>query len=229
MPVSGWNSSQPVSLARKSKCHQERRNSPSVASLRPIEACLCTTFSISMSSTLRRSSAEISPFSRLARASLMRCGLSRLPTSSARKGGFVRCMVSLPKTENSVCGGAGHTEMALQHCGIGLQRLARRIMHDGAAFQYHNAVGQPENLLRVLLDNDGADSRAAGNDADRLQKFLDDDRGEPFGRLVQEQHLGIEGECPADRQHLLLAAGKLIAEIAAPLFQPGKHLVDLVD
>ena len=34
-------------LARKSKCHQERRNSPSVASFRPIGACLCTTFSIS--------------------------------------------------------------------------------------------------------------------------------------------------------------------------------------
>src|SRR5579862_2277168 len=232
MPVSGWNSSQPVSLARKSKCHQERRNSPSVASFRPIEACLCTTFSISMSSILRRSSAEISPFCSLARASLIFCGLSRLPTSSARKGALVLCMVSLPISQCaviSVCGGAGHAEMALQHRGIGLQRLAWRVVHDGAAFQYHNAVGQPQNLLRILLDNDRADAGGAGNAADRLQKLLDNDRGKPLGRLIQQQDLGIEGERAADRQHLLLAAGKLVTEIAAAFLQPRKHLVDFLD
>src|SRR5581483_5046171 len=210
MPVSGWNSSQPVSFARKSKCHQERRNSPSVASFRPIEACLCTTFSISTSSILRRSSADISPFCSLARASLIFCGLSRLPTSSARKGALVLCMVSLPISQCaviSVCGGAGHAEMALQHRG----------------------VGQPQNLLRILLDNDRADTGGAGNAADRLQKLLDNDRGKPLGRLIQQQDLGIEGERAADRQHLLLAAGKLVAEIAAAFLQPRKHLVDLLD
>src|SRR5207249_7455380 len=149
MPVSGWNSSQPPSLARKSKCHQERRNSPSVASFRPIEACLCTTFSISRSSALRRSSALISPFSSLARASLMRGGRNRLPTSSARNGALVLCMVLTP--EVLVCC-ARDTEIALQHGGIGLQRTAGRIMHDRAAFQYHNTVGQPQNLLAILLD-----------------------------------------------------------------------------
>src|SRR5436305_2382282 len=96
MPCSGWYNSQPVRWLRKSKCHQERRNSPSVASFRPIEACLCTTFSISRSSALRRSSAVISPFSSLARASLMRGGRNRLPTSSARNGALVLCMVFNP-------------------------------------------------------------------------------------------------------------------------------------
>src|ERR1700726_1195112 len=96
MPSSGGNNSHPVSLERKSKCHHERRNSPSVASFNPIDACLCTTFSISMSSTLRRSSAEISPFASLARASLIFGGRSRLPTSSARKGAFVLCMAFTP-------------------------------------------------------------------------------------------------------------------------------------
>src|SRR5436190_1769331 len=106
MPVSGWNSSQPVSLARKSKCHQERRNSPSVASLNPTEACRCTTFSISVSSILRSSSGAISPFSSFARASLILGGRRRLPTSSARKGGLVRCMV-LNSGNSSVAGAAG--------------------------------------------------------------------------------------------------------------------------
>src|ERR1700676_3720583 len=154
MPWSGWNSSQPVRWLRQSKCHHERRNSPSVASFSPIEACLCTTFSISMSSTLRRPSADISPFSNLARASLMRGGRNRLPTMSARNGAFVLCIVSTPGT--SMCRGARDAEEALQHRGIGLQGGTRRVMDDRAALQYHNAVGQPQNLLCVLLDDDGA-------------------------------------------------------------------------
>ena len=62
-------------------------------------------------------------------------------------------------------------------------------MNDRAALQYHNAVGQPQNLLGILLDNDGADATGAGDGAERPQQFLDDDRGQPLGRLVQQQHL----------------------------------------
>src|SRR5438034_93140 len=243
MPTSGWNSSQPVNLARKSKCHQERRNSPSVASFRPIDACLCTTFSISMSSILRRSSADISPFSSLARASLMRSGRNRLPTSSARKGAFVRCMSHSRKIrafssevdtgsreetrQNKLaCRSPRNAEKAFEYRGIGLQGGTRCVMDDPAALQYHNAVGQPQNLLRVLLDDDGTGAARAGDAAERSQQFLDDDRGQPLGRLVQQQHFWIERQRAADRQHLLLAAGELVAEMVAALFQPRKHLVD---
>ena len=102
-------------------------------------------------------------------------------------------------------------------------------MHDRAAFQYHNTIGQPQNLLGILLDDDRTDAAGPGDGAERPQQFLDDDRRQPLGRLVQQQHLGIEGQRPADRQHLLLAAGELVAEIAAALLQPRKHLVDLFD
>src|ERR1700694_1311619 len=225
MPSSGWNSSQPVNLARKSKCHHERRNSPSVASFRPIDACLCTTFSISISSTLRRSSADISPFSSLARASLMRGGRNRLPTSSARKGAFVLCIVSTPG--NLMCRGARDAEEAFVYRGIGLQGGTRRIVNDCAALQYHDAVGQPQNLLCILLDDDRTDAAGAGDSAQRLEQLLDDDRSQPLGRLVEQQYSWIERERAADRQHLLLAAGELVAEIVAALLQPRKHLVDL--
>src|ERR1700761_4985309 len=211
MPSEGWNNSQPVSLARKSKCHQERRNSPSVASFKPVEACRCTTFSISISSALRRSAAEISPFSSLARASLMRGGRNRLPTSSARNGAFVLCMVLLPELVR----GAGDAEIAFEHRGIGFQIGARRVVHDRAAFQYHNAVGKPENLLGILLDDDRTGAARPGNGAERPQQFLDDDGREPLGLLIQQQNLGVERQSAPDRQHLLLAAGELIAEIAA--------------
>src|SRR3984957_1789479 len=165
MPSSGWNISQPVSLERKSKCHHERRNSPSVASFNPIEACLCTTFSISMSSILRRSSAEISPFSSLARASLILGGRNRLPTSSARNGALVLCMFYTPT--KLMCRRPGDAKKAFQCRGIGFQGGTRRIVNDRAALQYHSAVGQPQNLLRILLDDDGADAAGPGDGTDR--------------------------------------------------------------
>src|SRR5882757_2480911 len=222
MPSSGWNNSQPVRWLRKSKCHHERRNSPSVASLKPICACLCTTFSISLSSTLRKSSAVSSPFSSLARASLMRGGRSRLPTSSARKGALVRCMVYSRKLMSRRTRDA---EIALQHRGVRLQLGARRVVHDRAALQYHNAVGEPQNLLRILLNDDGTDAAGAGDDAERLEQFLDNDRRQTLGRLVQQQNFRIERQRAADRQHLLLAAGQLVAEIVLALGKPRKHQI----
>src|SRR5207302_5648282 len=227
MPTSGWNSSQPVNLARKSKCHHERRNSPSVASFRPIEACLCTTFSISTSSTLRRSSAEISPFSSLARASLMRGGRSRLPTSSARNGALLRCMVSTPN--RLMCRSGGDAEKAFEYRGIGFQGGTRRIVNDRPALQYHDAVGQPQNLLRILLDNDGTGPAGAGDGTECLEQLFHDDRRQPLGRLVQQQHSWIERQRAADREHLLLATGELVAEIVAAFLQPRKHFIDLCD
>src|SRR5207237_9394552 len=100
-------------------------------------------------------------------------------------------------SENSSVGAAGDAEIALQRRGIGLERAARRIVNDGAALQYHNTVGQPQNLLRILLDNDRADATRAGNAAQRPQQFFDDDRRQPLGRLVQKQDIGIEGQRPA--------------------------------
>ena len=36
-------------------------------------------------------------------------------------------------------------------------------MNDAAALQYHGTVGQPQNLLRMLFDDDGADATGAGD------------------------------------------------------------------
>jgi hypothetical protein len=86
-------------------------------------------------------------------------------------------------------------------------------MDDRAALQYHNAVGQPQNLLRVLLDNNRADAPRTGNGAERAEQFLDDDRGEPLGRLSSSALWMMS--CTADRQLAPLAAGELVAEFAA--------------
>src|SRR5919202_3401110 len=74
----------------KSMCQDARRNSPSVADWSPTSSCLATISRIASSSTPRSSAASIRPASKSARASSSRRGRSRLPTWSARNGGFVR-------------------------------------------------------------------------------------------------------------------------------------------
>src|SRR4029077_1775841 len=92
IPQAVVNGVTPSRPRKKSKCHHERRNSPSVAHCRPMSSCFLMPAAISRSSMALRVSAVISPFWRLARASLSAAGRSRLPTWSARNGGEVRGM-----------------------------------------------------------------------------------------------------------------------------------------
>ena len=48
---------------------------------------------------------------------------------------------------------------------------------------------------------------------------LDDHRREALGRLVHQQHGRIGQQRARDRQHLLLAAGELVAHVGEPLLQ----------
>ncbi len=66
----------------------------------------------------------------------------------------------------------------------------------------------------------------AGHAADGGGELLDDDRGQAFERLVEQKQRRIGHQRARDRQHLLLAAGELIAEIAPPLGEAGEQIVD---
>ena len=66
---------------------------------------------------------------------------------------------------------------------------------------------------------------SADDPRQRRQQFLDDDRREALGRLVEQHELGIEHQRAGDRQHLLLAAGELVAEVGAALLEAREHLV----
>src|SRR5690242_3261774 len=80
-------------MPKKSKCHHERRYSPSVASLSPISSCFLMIFSTSRSSISLSWAAVIAPCSRLARASLIAPERKMLPTWSARNGGLLRAVM----------------------------------------------------------------------------------------------------------------------------------------
>src|ERR1700730_12402661 len=122
--------------------------------------------------------------------------------------------VRIKKTSNKlVRRGARDAEQAFEDRGIGFQGGTRRVMDDRAALQYHNAVGEPQNLLRVLLDNNGTCAAGADDGTECSHQFLDDDRRQPLGRLVQQQHFWVQRQRAADCQHLLFAAGELVAKM----------------
>jgi hypothetical protein len=76
--------------------------------------------------------------------------------------------------------------------------------------------------LHVLLDQQDRDASVAqqANDARKLPHH---ERRKALARLVEEQNLRIADERPRDRQHLLLAAGKLGTAVALALAERGKE------
>src|SRR4030095_16843656 len=50
----------------------------------------------------------------------------------------------------------------------------------------------------------------------RILDLPDDDRRQSLGGFVQKKHLRARAQDPADREHLLLAAAKLVAVVASP-------------
>src|SRR5262245_24077675 len=76
-------------------CQDERRNSPSVMPWRPTSSCIFTMPRMASSSTSRSSSSVSRPALCSARARVKAGGRSRLPTWSARNGGWFNG-ISLP-------------------------------------------------------------------------------------------------------------------------------------
>src|SRR6516165_9882960 len=122
--------------------------------------------------------------------------------------------------------GGGDAEIALQHRAIGGKIGARPPVDHRAALDDRRPVGDAEHLLRVLLDQDRRHALVADDATQRQQQLLDQDRGESLKRLVEQDDARIENQGAPHREHLLLAARELVAEIAAALLKPRKQLVD---
>src|SRR5215468_1810098 len=234
MPWSSTTRSQPSSCQKKSKCHHERRNSPSVASCKPTSSCLARTLAISWSSIRCSSAAVIWPFSRLWRASLSVAGRNRLPTMSARNGGVVVGISfsplgrSMPASIERRRSGwrpfpLGNAQVNLELLGVAGQGSTIAGKYDATAIEYHSPVGEAQDFARLLLHHDGRYPLLTDDLAQHNQELVDDDRRKALQWLVQQDNTRIDDECTANRQHLLLAAGELAAEIVAPLLEPREH------
>ena len=90
-----------------------------------------------------------------------------------------------------------------------------------AALERDGAVRQRERQVEVVVDDDDRDLVAQL--VEGLEQFLDHRRRQALEGLVEQQHLRVAGERPRHRDHLLLAARKVVGRRAPALLDARKE------
>src|SRR3954449_9178808 len=124
--------------------------------------------------------------------------------------------------------GCSNVQISVLDGRVAAQRGARAGPDDAALLDDHVPVGEARQGVDVLVDDD--DRLALALEA--LQAGPDlgpDERRQALRRLVEDEELRVRHQGPADREHLLLAAGELRAEVVAALLQPREQLVDALE
>ena len=75
----------------------------------------------------------------------------------------------------------------------------------------------------TLLSTSSVAMPLCAHQAHGVPDLRPDERREAFGRLVEDQHARVGQQRARDREHLLLAAGELVAAIAQALAEPRKQ------
>ena len=105
-------------------------------------------------------------------------------------------------------------------------RAAR--INDLAIFQHKRLVGNLQRDAHVLLDQQHGHSLVAHLRHD-AKDLLHDQRRQPLRRFVEDQQPRVQQQRARDRQHFLLAAGKLPPAVLLAFRQARKHLIDTLD
>jgi hypothetical protein len=130
-----------------------------------------------------------------------------------------------------IAGVRTRAEQPLLQVAVGGEFGCRHLARNAAVDHHSDAIGDVDRHADVLLDQQHGDPAAVDmcEVPQRLDHLIDDHRREALGRLVHDQHVWVEEQRAADRQHLLLAAGQLRATVAPPLGEVREELVDPLD
>src|SRR5258708_7404548 len=109
-------------------------------------------------------------------------------------------------------GAGSDTEIAPQHVVVALDLVRSPREANLALVHDVMAVADRKSGAQVLFDQQDGEAFLLET-AQHPDDLLDDHRREPLGRLVEHQQRRIEHQRARNRQHLLLAAGELEAEI----------------
>ena len=104
-----------------------------------------------------------------------------------------------------------------------MMRLIPPVDHD------RDILGNRGRDADILLDHENGDVAFRAEPDQHLLDLGDNHRREALGRLVHDEEFGIGHERAPDRQHLLLAAGKLAAAVALALGQSREGVVNALD
>src|ERR1043165_3242649 len=135
-------------------------------------------------------------------------------TTASAANPKVRFIKTLPLLNVSLAKPAGpnvdysHPEIVVELFEVGVQFRIRELFHHPAVFHDVIAVGDGRSEAEILFNEQNGKTLLLET-ADGVTDLLDDDRSQPLGRLVEQQHARSGAQDAADRQHLLLAAGEL--------------------
>ena len=90
-------------------------------------------------------------------------------------------------------------------------------------------VGEVDGHLDALFDEENGHFTGLRQFGEGRHQLLADDGGEAFERFVEKQHPWLAENGAGGGEHLLFAARKLRAEIAAALFEARKQRVGFLD
>src|SRR4030095_11095336 len=118
--------------------------------------------------------------------------------------------------------------MLTQQLGLGFHLFAASFKNDPAFDENHVAIGERRERREVFVNDDRGDAGLAHRFNDSPD-FTGDERRQAFSRLVKDQQCGIGHERSADREHLLLAAGKLLATMRESLGETWKSVKNTIE
>src|SRR4051812_29365775 len=119
-----------------------------------------------------------------------------------------------------------HAQPAALRLGVVDELLRGGLGGDPPGDHDELAVGQRGGHREVLLDHEDREPLLGGEAVEGLDQLLDDRRSEALGGLVHDQQLRVAQQRPADREHLLLAAGQQRAAVVLALGEAGEELID---
>src|SRR6185503_6048661 len=124
--------------------------------------------------------------------------------------------------------GVSDAEVLVELRHVGVELGVRNEVDDATVLHYVMAVRDRGREAEILFDQQDREALLL-QPRDGTSDLLHDHGCEPLGRLVQQQQARAGAQDAPDREHLLLAAGKLGALAAATLAQVREELVDLRD
>src|SRR5215467_3074181 len=156
--------------------------------------------------------------------------LSATPSATPIAGRLnSRLIAYLPRLVLAPVAGASHTEIVVQLFDVRVQVGIAEPVDDPTVFHDVVAVGHRLGETEILLDQENCESLVLER-VDGAADLLDDDRGEPLGRLVEQQEPRAGAQDTADRQHLLFATRQFRALARAEaLLEVGKQREDAVE
>src|SRR5215469_1504319 len=101
-------------------------------------------------------------------------------------------------------------------------------MNNLSIFDHKNAVRDVEREAQHLLGNKDCEMSFIADTPERAADLPDDGRLDAFGRLVEEEHLGLAGERSGNGELLLLAAREVAAAPAAHFLQDREKLLNVL-